>query len=321
VNEPLAANTPHLCTVVIAYNQREQTLACLHALSGVPYPGWTVLLVDNGSTDGTAEAIAHSFPQVHVLRLDKNYGYAEGTNVGMSAALAEGADYVFLLNNDIWITPDAPGALVATAEADPTIAVVGPKVYYADEPRRIQSAGGIMNWRRMHGRLIGEGEVDQGQYDRPRDVDFVVGCAMLIRAQAWYAVGEFDPAFFLYYEDVDWCLRACRAGFRVLYFPGATVWHTNQGTARSEPGLVAYYTTRNRLVLAQRYANGITRGLIYLGELWRAGRSLRHIVTTHRRAQAIATLQAVYNFFTGQLGQGLYPARGPISGTTHEVLP
>lgn len=269
---------------------------------------WTVSLVDNGSTDGTAEAIAQAFPQVHVLRLEKNHGYAEGTNIGVTWALAKGADYILLLNNDIWIAPDAPGALVAAAEADSTIAVVGPKVYYANELQRLQSAGGIMDWQRMRGRLVGEGEIDHGQYDRPRDVDFVVGCAMLIRAQAWYAVGEFDPAFFLYYEDLDWCLRARRAGLRVLYLPWATVWHGNQGTSRIEPALVTYYTTRNRLILAWRYANWITRGLIYLAELWRAGRSLRYLVTARRRAQAIATFQAVRDFFMGQLGQGPYPS-------------
>jgi len=273
------------------------------------------LLVDNGSTDGTAAAVAQAFPQVHVLRLYKNCGYAEGTNSGVNWALAEGADYVLLLNNDIWIAPGAPGALVAAAEGDSTSAVVGPKVYYADEPQRLQSAGGMMDWRRMQDRLIGEGEIDHGQYDRPRDVDFVVGCAMLIRVQAWHAVGEFDPAFFLYYEDVDWCLRAGRAGFRVLYCPWAAVWHANQGTARIEPPLVTYYTVRNRLILAQRYSNWATQRMIYFAELWRAGRSLRHLVTVHRRAQAIATLQALRDFFTGHLGRGPYPALDPVAGT------
>lgn len=309
VNEPLTVNAPHLCAVVIVYNQCEQTLACLQALSGVTYPAWTILLVDNGSTDGTAKTVAQAFPQVHVLRLYKNCGYAEGTNSGVRWALAEGADYVLLLNNDIWIAPDAPGALVAAAEADSTIAVVGPKVYYADEPQRLQSAGGIMDWRRVYGQLIGEGEIDHGQYERPCDVDFVVGCAMLIQAQAWHVVGEFDPAFFLYYEDVDWCLRASRAGFRVLYFPWAAVWHANRGTARIEPELVTYYTVRNRLILAQRYANRISQGAIYLDELWRAGRALRLLITARRRAQAIATLQAVRDFFGNQLGPGPYPTR------------
>lgn len=301
------AKAPHLCAVVIAYNQRKQTLACLRSLSGITYPAWTVLLVDNGSTDGTAEVVGQTFPQMCVLRLDENQGYSGGTNIGVARALAAGADYILLLNNDVWVPPDAPGALVAAAEADSTIAAVGPKVYYADEPQRLQSVGGIMDWRRMRGRLIGEGEIDHGQYERPRDVDFVVGCAMLIRAQAWYAVGEFDLAFFLYYEDIDWCLRACRAGCRALYCPSARAWHANQGTAGIEPGLVTYYTTRNRLILAQRYANRLSQGSIYLDELWRAGRALRLLITARRRAQAIATLQAVRDFFSGQLGRGPYP--------------
>lgn len=300
-------NAPHLCAVVIAYNQRGQSLACLQALSGATYSTWTVLLVDNGSTDGTTEALAQAFPQVCVLRLEENQGYAGGANIGVARALADGADYILLLNNDVWVPPDAPGAMVAAAESDPWIAAVGPKVYYADEPQRLQSAGGSIDWRTMRSRLIGEGEWEQGQYDHPRNVDFVSGCAMLIRAQAWRTVGEFDPAYFLYYEEVDWCLRAQRTGWKVMYIPWAVVWHADQTSAGIEPGLVTYYTTRNPLLLAQRYANRRTRLAVYLDALWRAGRSLRYFPNPHRRPQVLATVRAVRDFFSGRLGRGPYP--------------
>jgi hypothetical protein len=301
-------NVPRLYGVVIAYNQWKQTLACLQALSGVTYPAWTVLLVDNGSTDGTTKAVAQAFPQVCVLRLDENQGYAGGTNIGVAHALADGADYILLLNNDVLVPPDAPSALVAAAEADPRIAAVGPKVYYADEPQRLQSAGGTIDWRTMRSRLIGEGEPEQGQHDRASDVDFVSGCAMLIRVQAWCTVGEFDPAYFLYYEEVDWCLRARRAGWKVVYIPHIAVWHADRTSSRTEPGLVTYYTTRNRLLLAQRYANRRTRLVVYLNVLWLAGQSLRHLPNSPRRPQALAILWAVRDFFRGQWGRGPYPS-------------
>lgn len=308
MNKPLAANVPYLCAVVIAYNQWKQTLACLHALSGVTYPAWTVLLVDNGSTDGTTEAVAQAFPQVCVLRLDDNQGYAGGTNIGVAQTLADGADYILLLNNDVLVPPDAPGALVAAAEADPRIAAVGPKVYYADEPQRLQSAGGTIDWRTMRSRLTGEGEWERGQYDCPRSVDFVSGCAMLIRAQAWRTVGEFDPAYFLYYEEVDWCLRAQQASWKVIYIPWTAVWHADRISTGIEPGLVTYYTTRNPLLLARRYADRWTRLAVYLDALWRAGRSLRHLPASSRRSQALATLWAIRDFFSGQSGRGPYPS-------------
>ena len=303
-----AANVPHLCAVVVAYNYWEQTLACLRALSDVTYPAWTMLLVDNGSTDGTAEVAAQAFPQVCILRQDENRGYAGGANIGVARALANGADYILLLNNDVRVPSNMPSALIATAEADPHIAVVGPKIYYADEPRRLQSVGGTLNWRTMHVQLIGQGELDQGQYDCAKEVDFVSGCAMLIRAQAWYAIGEFDPAYFLYYEEVDWCLRARRDGWKVMCIPCAAVWHADQTSTGAEPGLVTYYTTRNRLLLAQRYADRWTRLTIYVDMLQRAGQGMYNLLASHRRSEAVATLRAVRDFVSGRLGRGSYPA-------------
>jgi len=308
VNKSTATNAPHLCAVVITYNQREQAQACLQALSNVTYSAWTVLLVDNGSTDGTIEAVAQASPQVRVLRLDENQGYVGGTNYGVARALADGADYILLLNNDVWVPPNTPGALVAAAEADPCIAAVGPKAYYADEPQRLQSAGGTIDWRTMHSQLIGQDEIDQRQYDHPRDVDFVSGCAMLIRAQAWRTIGEFDPAYFLYYEEVDWCLRAQQAGWKIMYIPWAAVWHANQTSTGTERGLLTYYTTRNRLLLAQRYANRRTCLAVYLDMLWLASKSLCHLPNPNRRSQALATLGAVRDFLSGRLGRGPYPS-------------
>lgn len=129
---------------------------------------------------------------------------------------------------------------------------------------------------------------------------------MLIRAQAWRTVGGFDPTYFLYYDEVDWCLRARRAGWKVVYIPWTAVWHADRMTTGTEPGWVTYYTTRNRLLFAQRYADRWTRLTVYFDELWRAGRSLRHLLTS-RRPWALATLWAVGDFFRGRLGRGPYP--------------
>jgi GT2 family glycosyltransferase len=303
----MATNVPKVCAVVITYNQREQALACLRTLSGVTYTAWTVLLVDNGSTDGTAEVVAKSFPHVHMLRLGKNQGYVGGTNHGVARALAGGADYILLLNDDVWVPPEAPSTLVAAAEADLQTAVVGPKVYCLDEPQRIQSAGGAIDWRTACSQLIGQGELDQGQYDCSRDVEFVSGCAMLIRAQAWYAVGGFDPAYFLYYEEVDWCLRARQAGWKVTYIPWTAVWHADRTSTKAELGLVTYYTIRNRLLLAKRHAASGTQLATYLDQLWRMGRGLHTFFDPQRRPQFVATWQATWDFFRGRFGPGPYP--------------
>jgi len=244
-----STNLPPAEIIVLNWNGREDTLACLDSLMRMEYPSFHVTVVDNGSTDGSPDAVRRAFPQVEVLETGANMGYAGGNNRGLERALERGAPYILLLNNDTTVAPDMLTHLAGAVEADPTVGMAGPTIYYADRPEVIWTAGGAIHWGRGETRMMGLDEPDQGQFGTaPREVDFVSGCAMLLRRKVPERVGLLDERFFLYYEEVEWCVRARRAGFRIVHVPRARVWHRICPQAQAESPTVHYYMTRNRLL-------------------------------------------------------------------------
>jgi GT2 family glycosyltransferase len=243
---------PRIVAVVLNTNRRDDTLACLESLARLDYPDRAVLVLDNASTDGSAAAIAAAHPDVRVLPLTENRGYAGNNNVGIAAALEMGADWVLVLNEDTILDPACFTELMRVAATDERIGVLGPLVYHHDEPAVIQSAGGLMNgrWEAWH---RGQNEDDTGQFAAPQDVQWISGCAILVRREVIAQVGPLDERFFYYWEETEWCVRAGRAGWRVVLVPAARIWH--KGVKRDyRPGpSVAYYNTRNHLLLMSKH--------------------------------------------------------------------
>jgi GT2 family glycosyltransferase len=239
---------PRVLIIVLCYNGAELTLACLEALRRQEYGRADVLVVDNASRDGTPALVRSRFPEVALIETGANLGFAAGNNVGLRYALEHGYDYALLLNNDTEVAPDFLSLLVRAAEADSAIGVVGPTIYYFDRPDIIWSAGGTIDWWRGNSAMRGNGAVDRGQYGTPGDVDFVSGCALLCRCAVLERAGLLDERFFMYYEEAEWCVRAARAGFRIVHVPAAHVLHKIPLDARADQPYVAYYMTRNRLL-------------------------------------------------------------------------
>mgnify|MGYP001316203225 FL=1 len=217
-------NPAALPIVIVAWNQLDKTLDCLAAVAALTPPPGRVLLVDNGSAPPLAPAIAARFPAVEVLRLPRNLGFAGGYNAGLRHVLADGPPAVLLLNNDALPAPDTLGRLAAEMAGDPAIGLVTAKVVYAADPGLIWTVGANLNVF-LDLKDGGQGQRDAGQWDAPRDVDFAPFCAILIRREVFAGVGLLDEAFFLYYEDMDYCRRARRAGWRVRLCPAAVVRH------------------------------------------------------------------------------------------------
>lgn len=248
----------HVVIIVLNWNGLADTLACLASLARLGYPTHEVVVVDNGSTDDSVATIRATYPRVTLIETGENLGYVGGNNVGLEYARAMGADYALLLNNDTEVAPDFLRLLVEAAEADPAIGIVGPTIYYFDRPNVIWSAGGDIDWRRGRTRMIGLDEVDQGQFGHTvRPVDFVTGCALLIKVAVVEQVGMLDPRFFAYYEEAEWCVRASRAGFKILHVPQAKIWHKISPDAREASPQVHYYMTRNRLLLLELSKTGL----------------------------------------------------------------
>ena len=216
---------PLVCCIVLNWNGRELVLACLASLAQSRYGNALLVVVDNASTDGSVVAVRAQYPNVEVIENDTNLRWAGGNNVGIHYGLAQGADYILLLNNDIEVAPDMIARLVEAAEADPGIGLLAPKIYYHAQRDLIWYAGGRASlWRGLFWH-VGIRQQDRGQFDSPGPIDYITGCAMLIRREVAREVGDIDTAFIAYGEDVDYSFRVQAAGFGLALVPGARMWH------------------------------------------------------------------------------------------------
>jgi GT2 family glycosyltransferase len=239
--------TPHVSIILLNWNQPEFTLDCLKSLEKVDYPAFDVIVVDNGSKDGSPAQIRQAFPDVTLIENPTNLGFAGGNNVGVKRALANGADYLLLLNNDTEVAPNLLRSLVDVGESDPRIGALGPKIYYFDHQNVIWSGGGAVD-RFGEPKHLRENQVDTGQPDRVEDVDYVTGCAFMVKRAVVEKVGALDDRFFIYFEETEWCSRIKRAGFRIVYAPQARMWHKISMVQRTTSRRYLYLMTRNRLL-------------------------------------------------------------------------
>ena len=254
-----------LAAVVLNWNGGDDTLAALESLDGVE-----TICVDNGSDDGSPDAIAARFPAVELIRTGVNLGFSGGNNVGIRRAHARGADWVLLLNNDAVADRELPAALSAAATARPDAGVLAFKVFFADPPDVLMYAGGRVNLRLGYwGRQDGFGQRDDGRFDSLRDVDRATGAAMAVSRVAIERAGLLDESLFAYAEDTEWCLRIRAAGFAIVFVPDAKVWHVGSastGGLRSPTSI--YYDTRNMITVAERHdprggaAAALRRGVV-----------------------------------------------------------
>lgn len=219
------------------------------------YPNFDVILIDNGSRDNSIEILSQlSYPNLLFIKNKQNLGFAEGNNIGIRHALENGADFVLLLNNDTIVKEDFISELIKQARKYPNAGAIGPKIYFLDRPNIIWFAGGYIDWK-YDGAHFGYGEEDKGKYDVARRVDFISGCAMLLRRAALEKVGLLDSSLFAYHEDVDWCYRARKLGLECIYIPYPEVWHKG-GSATKKKGRMSpfhrYLGTRNKIVVAKK---------------------------------------------------------------------
>jgi hypothetical protein len=241
---------PSLWVGLISWNNRHDVLRCLKALQHASYPHVTCMVVDNGSTDGTPDAVRQAFPHVRCCVLDNNYGFARAANVVLRQAQQHQSDYVLLLNADTDFAPPFLEHLVTAAEQHPESALFSPKIYLRDDPRRLWAIGGVLTRGRI--RFYGLNALDTGQFDR-RELDFVMGCAILIRTEILQHIGLFDDRFFVFYEEIDLCVRARSAGWRVTLLPEVHLWHAGGATTRKSPHIREFYLARSRLLFLRKH--------------------------------------------------------------------
>lgn len=285
-----AAGLPAVTAVVLNWCGEDDTRACVESLLAEEYPALEILLVDNGSPDGSGERLHRRFPTLPYLQTGANLGYTGGNNRGIEYALERGAEYVLVLNNDTLVEPGCVRRLVEAALACPSAGAVGPKIVYESDPNRVWFGGGEFSWLRATGLHRNEGEPDRDpQGAEPQRVTFLTGCCLLLPAAAIRDVGAFEEDFFAYAEDVDLSLRLRRGGYDLLYQPGARIRHRVELDQAPPSPFQIFHRDRNRNRLARR-RYGLWR---YLGfSCWfypsRAARALQYLAQGDRaRAHAI----------------------------------
>ena len=257
------------------------TVPCLEHLRHTTYPNLSVLVVDNGSTDDSVARLLSAFPAQKLLETGMNLGFGAGNNRGITQALADGAEYIWLLNNDTFVQPDTLSALVQTAQKDPQLGQIGSVLLYADDPRKIQAWGGgnINLWTGS-----------TRHYERPvaqSEIAYLTAASVLIPAKTLQQVGIFDESYFMYFEDTDLSLRIKAKGWKLGVCPDAKLLHREGASSGAMSPLFDGLLTASGIIFLRKYAPMPAISLL----LFVGGRALKRSLS-RRRENAKAILYA-----------------------------
>jgi len=274
---------PSTYVIVLNWNGLADTRACLASLARACDERTVVLVVDNGSRDGSPEAIRREFPGVRVLETGANLRFAGGNNAGMRAALEAGADEIMLLNNDTTVDPGFLPAMRTRLRQWPGAGIVAPKILYHAAPELIWYAGGEISFWTGTMRHRGIRERDDGRFDAPRETAYASGCCFLVKREVVERIGMLDEAYHMYTEDADFCMRARRAGYRVVYEPRARVLHR---VSVSAGGHLSAFKLRNKFIsnfrFFARYAAWYQWGVFpWMSVAVNAGAGARYLLSRH----------------------------------------
>lgn len=292
---------PLVHIVLLCWNGWEDTRECLESLRRLTYPHVSVVVVDNGSTDGTPEKVAEGFPEFEVVRNGRNLGFAEGSNIGIRRALAAGADFVMLLNNDTVVHEGFLQPLLC-ALRDPGIGAVSPEIRYHDRPHLTWFNGGSIDWRTGWAYHTPKHPSPQpGATATP----IITGCCMAVPRDVFLRVGVLDQRYFLIYEDTDWSVRAIRAGYRMMVVPESRVFHKVSASFRRDmPTLGTFYFTRNGLLFISKHADRPVQVTMRFVWRWVVRFSLQQARARHPGWAALALLRvmALWAHLRGRYG-------------------
>lgn len=252
-----------ISVITINYNQPVVTEELLYSIAlSSSYPNLEIIVVDNGSTPNPLEEWIDKFPNVRFIRSEVNLGFAAGNNLGIQAAFG---DYYFLVNNDTEFTPNLIEKLIKILETNPRVGIVSPKIRYFNQPDILQYVGFTpINFYTARNKCIGQYERDQGQYDTlTGPTGFVHGAAMMVRKEAVQEAGLMEENYFLYYEEMDWCVKIKQAGYDVWVEPKALIFHKESISVGKKSALKEYFINRNRILFIRKNGSFLSKLVFY----------------------------------------------------------
>ncbi len=303
---------PRVLAVTLNWRQAAVTLECVRALGAMTTTAaLDILVIDNGSGDGSAEALRRELPPgVALLALPQNLGFGRGNNVGLRRALDGGYDYALLINNDAFAAPDMLDRLLAAA--GPTVALVSPKIYYEARPDTLWFAGGRRRRRTLDIAGTGRGQVDGPAWAADRDADYLLGTCLLVNLAAIAAVGLFDERYFMYFEDLDWSLRLQQAGYRLRLAAAAHLCHrVAAGSGGLESPFRRYHLARSGVIFWRTHRQMGNSPAILIFRAGSALKMLSRLIVTGKFTVAAA-------YWRG-LRDGLSESAGPPTGNRTTV--
>jgi GT2 family glycosyltransferase len=302
----MLSTIPKVSIVILHFDDLNLLTECLRSCQNIRYPNYEIIIIKNGNGSNLALSATQELADsvTKIIYLQENVGYARGNNYGIQEALEHGAHYVLLLNDDTTISPDFLEALVEIGEKLPANGMLGPAIYYFDEPNRIWFAGARFDQENCMVITTGFDQMSLQGDSQPIESGYITGCALMVKKPVIEAIGLLDERFFLYWEDVDWGLRAKNAGYSNLVVPNSHIWHKVSVSAGGpESPLKAYHKTRSHLLMAKLHApwalprlqRAFLRDIAYL--LFKSS-------DENRMRKAWAYLAATKDYYLGKTDKG-----------------
>ena len=243
------SNEPSVYIILVNWNRFDDTAECISSLNQLTFSKFSIIVVDNGSVDHSVSKLKQQFPQINLIQSETNLGFAVGCNLGIREAIKQGAEFLWLLNNDTVVDPQALYEMIKVAR-DPAVGITGSKIFYFERPDKVWAMGAVFNVNTGDARHI------QVEHDSPRHSSeklYIPGCSMLISRSCLEATGYLDESYFHLGEDVDYCLRADQKGFKLEVARNSRVWHKVSSSMTGFSPRYNYYEQRNRLLLVKKY--------------------------------------------------------------------
>jgi hypothetical protein len=260
---------PLVYIILVNYNGYKDTIECVNSLKKISYKNYKIVVVDNASSDNSVEILMEELSNCMIIESKKNIGFAGGNNLGIKYALNHNADYIMLLNNDTIVESQFLNDMINSFNVNNKIGIVGCKIMYYPEKNIIWYGGGYIDWFKFIGVHYGMRQIDKGQSNNKKEIDFITGCCMLVKREVFEKIGLLSEDYFMYFEDVDFCVKVKNAGFVIWYNSEAVIYHkVGLSSGGEESSFSIEWCTRNRLLFMDKYKNNVNKFSLILSKIF-----------------------------------------------------